>query len=108
MSKTILCKACKTPIKYHDDLVTATIFFEVYPFHHYCYVQDLKGPRTIILNNKPINGSANTFRVASLSFFAILWAIFASSDIKWVAIVVLPIIIYRLHSYFSFERHVKK
>lgn len=107
MSKKVLCEACGEPIDNEEDLVTATVILEVYPFHSRCYAIDLKGAKTIILDNKPLNGFASNFKVISITIIAILWAIFADESIKWASLAALPLIIYRLYSYVAFERHLK-
>lgn len=106
MKKVIHCEKCKEPIVDNSDLVVATVFFEVYPFHSYCYAVDIKGAKTVILSNQPLNGFASNFKFSSIIIIAILWAILADPSIKWAAVIAIPFIIYRLYAYLMFERHV--
>ncbi len=107
MTKKVYCKKCNTPILHKEDLVTATVYYDVFPYHSDCYVTDLKGPQTIILGKGTLNGFANNFKVISISIIAIFWAILADPSIKWTSFVAIPFIIYRLYAYIAFERHVK-
>ena len=55
ISKPIICERCHGEISNPNELVTATVVFQVVAYHNDCYVHDLKGPKTIVLANEPIN-----------------------------------------------------
>lgn len=107
MTKVIHCKKCGEPIVNKKDLVTATVMYDVYPFHSYCYVRDFKGARTLVLSNTPLNGFASNFKIVSICIIAVFWVFLADASLKWGAFVAVPFIIYRLYAYLAFERHIK-
>ncbi|MFD4706696.1 hypothetical protein ACFWM3_17765 [Gottfriedia sp. NPDC058432] len=108
MAKTVYCDRCLKEIRIRGDLVTATMFFQVVPYHEDCYAKDLKGVKTLFLNNQPINGFSGNF----LSFlaFAICIATFFIDDHSMIYLLILALIaiMYRLYSFFIFERHLEK
>ncbi|PEJ59020.1 MULTISPECIES: hypothetical protein [unclassified Bacillus (in: firmicutes)] len=108
MSKTVHCDRCSQEIRIRGDLVTATMFFQVVPYHEDCYAKDLKGAKTLILNNQPINGFSGNF----LTFIAIVVFIlsFFINDETMIYLSILSAIpiIYRLYSFIIYERHLEK
>ncbi|MCK6256290.1 hypothetical protein LCY76_06735 [Fictibacillus sp. KIGAM418] len=107
MSKTIICDRCTKEITLKDDLVTVTMFFEVIPYHEECYAHDLKGTISFFLNNRSLNGlSGNISMVISILFG--LWLVFfTEGSLRFVSLLVLIPIIYRLYSYLAYERHLE-
>ena len=71
MGKPVICEHCLTEITDKRDLVTASFFIFIVPYHAYCYSQGLKGVKTFILNNYPLNGASGNFS-AMTSFIAML------------------------------------
>ena len=108
MSKIVTCDKCLKEIKIRGDLVTATMFFEVIPYHEDCYANDLKGAKTLFLNNQPINGFSGNF----LAFLAIIICIvsFFIEDETMIFLLILSLvpIIYRLYSFVIYKRHLEK
>ncbi|WP_088073044.1 hypothetical protein [Gottfriedia luciferensis] len=108
MSKIVYCDKCLKEIRIRGDLVTTTMFFQVVPYHEDCYAKDLKGAKTFFLSNQPINGFSGNF----LSFLAILICIstFFINDETMIYLFFFTLfpIIYRLYSYFIYERHLEK
>ncbi|MBP0726420.1 hypothetical protein J5Y03_14765 [Bacillus sp. RG28] len=106
MNKTIYFDKCLREITVRNDLVTAILFFEVVPYHENCYAKDLKGVKTLFLDNQPINGFSGNF----VTLLAILFCIgcFFYEPMKYLSIIAIIQIIYRLYSYFVFERHIEK
>jgi hypothetical protein len=108
MSKEIYCDFCQKQIKVRDDLITAAIMFEVAPFHESCYGTSIKGARTLFISNEPINGfSGSAFTVFSM-IIAILWAVFTEGPMRWLSILALIPVGYRLYSYIRYERRLEK
>lgn len=108
LPKTIYCDMCTKEIKVRDDLVTATLLFEVVPYHEECYAKDLKGAKTIFLDNQPLNGfSGNLFFFLSI-ILAIVWSLIAENELKWLSLLALIPVGYRLYSYFIYERNIEK
>src|SRR5690625_6763255 len=71
MGKPVICEHCLTEITDKRDLVTASFFIFIVPYHAYCYSQGLKGVKTFILNNYPLNVVYGNFS-AMTSFIAML------------------------------------
>src|SRR5699024_11865996 len=61
LGKPVICEHCLAEITDKRDLVTASFFIFIVPYHAYCYSQGLKGVKTFILNNYPLNGAAGNF-----------------------------------------------
>ncbi|SFC34658.1 hypothetical protein SAMN02799633_00529 [Bacillus sp. UNCCL81] len=108
LAKTVHCDRCLKEIRIRGDLVTATMFFQVVPYHEDCYAKDLKGAKTLFLNNQPINGFSGNF--LTLLAFAVFIASFFIDDNSMIYLSVLALIaiLYRLYSFFIFERHLEK
>ena len=108
MSKLVYCDKCAREIKVRDDLVTATLLFEVVPYHEECYAKDLKGAKTIFLDNQPLNGFSGNLGISLLFISAIVWSLVAEAPLKWLSLLAIIPICYRLYSYLSYERHIER
>ncbi len=78
------------------------------PYHEDCYAKDLKGVKTLFLNNQPINGFSGNV----LAFFAIIVLIVSlfmkDNTMLFLAVFMVFPILYRLYSYIVYERHIEK
>ncbi|MFJ5621509.1 hypothetical protein ACIQD3_02005 [Peribacillus loiseleuriae] len=108
MSKPVYCDKCSREIKYRGDLITATILFEVIPYHEDCYAKDLKSAKMLFLDNQPLNGFSSNFVTIIAILLGIGWLIFAEGFMKWAAIIPSIQVIYRIYSFFSYERQLEK
>jgi hypothetical protein len=108
LSKTVYCDKCQKEIKVRDDLVTATLFLEVVPYHTDCYARDLKSARTLFLNNQPLNGFLGNFGLLLVTIMAIGWLFFAENSSKWLSLLAVIPIGYRLYSYLIYERFTEE
>lgn len=106
MAKKIYCEKCQKVITYNGDLVTAIALLKIYPFHTACYSKFLKGAPSLILSNEPLNGSMSNFKNAMYLLFSLGWFIFAPGKLKWIALLTIPLLTYRLFSFLLFERHL--
>lgn len=106
--KVIYCEKCVGEIEHREDLVTSTSFLTIVPYHEKCYAKDLKGFKTISLSNYPINGITSNVATIIIFILGIIWLIVAEDLEKWVSILFLVPVIYRLYSYIVFERHLDK
>ncbi|QDP41173.1 hypothetical protein [Radiobacillus deserti] len=106
MSKTIYCDKCLKEIKVRDDLVTSTLLFEVIPYHEDCYTKDLKGIKTLFLDNQPLNGFSGNVLFFLAIIIAIGWIVIAEGSLKWLSLLAIVPIGYRLYSYYNFERYI--
>jgi hypothetical protein len=108
LSQSIYCDKCLKEIKVRGDLVIATSFFEVFPYHEDCYAKNIKGAATVLLNNQPLNGFSGNF-LAIVGFILLIVSLFVKDDLMILVSIISTIpIIYRAYSYFVFERHLEK
>lgn len=108
MSKTIYCDKCAKEIKVRDDLVTSTLIFDVVPYHEDCYAKDLKGAKTIFLDNQPLNGLSGNLVIFISMILAIVWFLITKNPLKWLSLIAIIPIGYRFCSYFFYERHIER
>ncbi|MFA9560487.1 hypothetical protein ACERII_24615 [Evansella sp. AB-rgal1] len=99
----IFCEKCSDQIKNRHELVTTTIIFSVTAYHEHCYAKDLKGPKSFVLDNYPLNGFSGNFMFVLSIIIAILFLLF--TDNLWLALLTTIPIGYRLFSYFVYEIH---
>ena len=78
------------------------------PYHEDCYAKDLKGVKTLFLNNQPVNGFSGNI----LAFFALIVLIVSffmkEETMIFLAVFMVFPILYRLYSYIVYERHIEK
>lgn len=104
MTRKVYCEKCSGEIKYRDDLTTARLILEVVPYHNECYAQDLKSAKTVFLENQPINGTSGNFVAASSVFFMILTLLLFDGSQRFISILFLIPLLYRIYSYVVYER----
>ncbi len=108
MTKTIHCEKCLKEIRIRGDLVTAISFFEVIPYHEDCYARDLKGAKTLILSNQPINSISGNF-ISLMAIAILIVSLFVREETMWfISIISIIPIVYRAYSFFVFERYLEK
>lgn len=106
MAKAIICEHCSEEITNKHDLVTASYIIFVAPYHADCYARGLKGFKTFILGNYPLNGTSGNFS-AVMSFIAMLMLLTMLPDIaKILAIFPAIPVLARLLAYILYERHL--
>jgi len=80
----------------------------VIPYHEDCYAKDLKGVKTLFLNNQPVNGFSGNI----LAFFALIVLIVSffmkEETMIFLAVFMVFPILYRLYSYIVYERHIER
>lgn len=103
MEKRIYCEICGRRIRSNEDLVTAFDFIFLKPFHHSCYSKSLKGFRTIVLANSPVN--AILFKI--IGYILIPFSLLAaySGQVPLAIISLLPFALVML-SWFLYEQHL--
>src|SRR5699024_4990201 len=69
------------------------------PYHAYCYSQGLKGVKTFILNNYPLNGVSGNFSAITAFIAIIISLIIIPGTVKYLAIIPSVPVIARLLSY---------
>ena len=103
--KIICCEKCGGQINDKYDLVVTNYFWQLVCYHNECYSEALKGPETIFLRNKPINGSAgNVIFIISLILGPILLLF---PKIRYLSAVFFFYIVVRIYSWLKFERHME-
>src|SRR5699024_3866240 len=106
MGKPVICEHCLTEITDKRDLVTASFFIFIVPYHAYCYAQGVKGVKTFILNNYPLNGVSGNLSAMTFFITMLISLIMLPGTAKYVAIVPAILIVGRLLSYILYERHL--
>src|SRR5699024_9528003 len=106
MGKPVICEHCLTEITDKRDLVTASYFIFIVPYHAYCYSQGLKGVKTFILNNYPLNSVYGNFSAITAFIAIIISLIILPVTSKYLAFIPDILIVGRLLSYILYERHL--
>lgn len=106
MKKIIYCEECSGVIDNKEDLVTAQLRQDVFPYHEECYARGLKGAKALYLRNKPINGFSGNFTALMFFMLGLGFLIFGVGDIKYFSLLTLISLAIRLYSYIMFERHL--
>ncbi|MBM7551206.1 hypothetical protein [Thalassobacillus pellis] len=76
--KHILCHYCKKEIKDRDELVTASNWFRLRPFHYVCFQKKESETSLSIKSWKPVNGTTGNISAALMLLLA-LWMLFTDS-----------------------------
>src|SRR5699024_4520697 len=108
MGKPVICEHCLTEITDKRDLVTASYFIFIVPYHAYFYSVGFKGVQTFILNNYPPNGDAVYFSAITAFIAIIISLIIFPGTVKYLAIITSVLVIARLLSYIIYERHLAR
>ncbi|MBU0903979.1 MAG: hypothetical protein KKF57_02245, partial [Firmicutes bacterium] len=106
LNKGVYCEKCGKEIKFQGDLVTTTIMFEVVPYHEDCYAKDLKGLRTLVVSNEPINGVAGNITTVIATLVGIGGIVFLEGPMRFAGLLLFLILGYRLYSYIRFEKRL--
>lgn len=107
MSKKIFCENCKKEIRSKSELITVTSFFTVVPYHEICYSSDLRSIKMFFISNQPMNGITGTIYAVICLFLTIGLPIYLQGPFKWLAVLTVIPIIYRLYSYFAIEKQIE-
>jgi hypothetical protein len=109
MQKPVICEYCKKPIPSQKELVTTKKLLNVHPYHEQCYSRELKGRKSFLLDNYPINGvSGNLVVLFSLLLTVILAFFLEPFQTAIVGILALVTLFYRLYSYWTYEKLLPK
>lgn len=103
--KTIRCERCNGVIEYRSDVVITTSFLNVVSYHDRCFSQEVKGMKTIFVNNTPINGTASNFGTVVIGIFFLIFLF--SSETRLASLILLIPILVRAYAWFNIERHLK-
>lgn len=108
MSKPIICEQCHKVIEEKEDLVTASIFFRVKPYHYFCYGKDVRGSRSVFFTNHPLNGLSGTISYLLTFLMTVALFLFTEGFIKYIALVYLITeTSLRIYAYYTYSRHLK-
>ena len=89
----VICTECSLEVESRDDLVTAFRWVIVKPMHAACYAKSLRGFRSLIVNNYPINGAMFMFNAvlsAAVGLFIILPMLITIHHVSKSAIDAIP------------------
>jgi hypothetical protein len=67
-----------------------------------------RSPRTLFLDNQPLNGFSGNFGFVLITIMAIGWLFFAENSSKWLSLLAIIPIGYRLYSYLIYERYTEE
>src|SRR5699024_884371 len=87
MGKPDICEHCLTEITDKLDLVTASYFIFIVPYHAYCYSHCLFGDNTFTLHHYPLNGAAGNFSSITAFIAIIISLIIFPGIVKYLAII---------------------
>ena len=105
--RKVICEKCYGEIESSEELVTDILVLSVVAYHEKCYGSDLKRGGGLILSGQPLNGwMGNATFILSLIFSIVVLISF--QDWFLLFLVSLIPIVYRLYSYFYYERLLKK
>lgn len=108
MSRPIICEQCHKVIEEKEDLVTASIFFRVKPYHYFCYGKDVRGARSVFFTNHPLNGISGHISYLLALLMTVALFLFTKSFIKYIALVYLITETgLRIYAYCTYSRHLK-
>lgn len=105
-----VCRYCNKEIKDRDQLVTASNFFRMKPFHSVCFKELEKEVKTLWGFWRPLNGVSGNTRAIIMGALAV-WLLGTDSlemigDL--IGVIALYSVIIRIMSYFFFERKIPK
>lgn len=105
--KKVFCERCADTVKNKEELITAIRIIDVVAYHEECFARDIKGSKTFILDNTPLNGFASNFITVIIVIIGLFFLLFASTPEKYISLFAIIPIFYRLYSYFMFERKLE-
>lgn len=107
MRKHVTCTKCKGRIKYQDELVACLIVIVLQAYHNDCYVGDSKKYIGFKSPSSLINGNAATLSALLFGPLGLLLIVFGTGSLtNYLGIVCILPAVYRLLSYFLYERHL--
>lgn len=106
--KASLCRYCYKEIKDRDELVTASSFFRIRPFHFVCFKKVEQETSSMGLGWKPLNGPSGTISFFIMFILAIVMltttTLHTIGDI--IGVLALYPVILRIISYITIERRI--
>ncbi|WP_173917081.1 hypothetical protein [Halobacillus sp. Marseille-Q1614] len=108
--KTKMCRYCYKPIRDRDELVTASSWFRIRPFHYRCFELVEQDMRTIAGTWTPVNGRAGMGTVIVMVLLSI-WMLTTTTlgaigDL--IGVLALYPVLLRVVSFLIFERPLPK
>lgn len=107
---TNICRYCYKEIQDRDELVTASNWFRVRPFHYRCFELVEQGTRTIAGTWTPVNGRAG---LVTVILMVVLALVLLATDLlggigDLIGLLALYPVLLRALSYFIFEIKLPK
>lgn len=108
MSKPIFCEHCHKPIEDKEDLIVASLFFRIKPYHFFCYGNEVRGARSVFLTSHPLNGGTGMISYLLLILLTAALFLFTNNFIKYIALIYLIIeTSLRIFAFVKFTRKIK-
>ncbi|WP_181349325.1 hypothetical protein [Thalassobacillus sp. CUG 92003] len=108
--KSNICRYCYKEIRDRDELITASNWFRLRPFHYRCFELLEQDTRTIAGNWSPVNGSAGNVTTVLMTILAV-WML-ATNALGLIGdllgIIALYPILLRVLSFFVYEMKLPK
>jgi hypothetical protein len=107
---TNICRYCYKEIQDRDELVTASKWFRIRPFHYRCFELMEQDTRTIVGTWTPINGRVGLLNVVLM---VVLSVVLLTTDVlggigDLIGLLALYPVLLRTLSYFIFEIRLPK
>ncbi|WP_077624440.1 hypothetical protein [Sediminibacillus massiliensis] len=108
--KPTICRYCHKEIKNRDELVTASNWLRIHPFHYVCFNKKDKETATIHTAWRPVNGTAGNITFLIMLVLAIwmlatnTWGIIGDL----IGLVALGRVMVRVASFLWIERKLPK
>ncbi|MBN8237246.1 hypothetical protein JF544_18530 [Halobacillus kuroshimensis] len=108
--KSNMCRYCYKEIKDRDELVTASSWFRLRPYHYQCFEKLVQDTRTVAGVWKPVNGLTGSVNLLVMLILAVglLGTDLLGSIGDIIGVIALYPLFLRLLSYMIFERPLPK
>lgn len=107
----VYCVHCNAEIESKDDLVVSLSFLSLYPYHRSCYSEAMKGCQSIVLGDRPMNGTAANWSAGIALVVGIILLFIPKEEIGgtggWILTIIFLLIPFaRFCSWYMYERHL--
>ncbi|MFC0523348.1 hypothetical protein ACFFGV_07100 [Pontibacillus salicampi] len=105
---SVYCRYCTKDVEERQQLVTATNYFRILPYHRRCFEKVEEETIALTRSFKPVNGLAGNVTAFVLLAVALLFAFtpLLSMIGNVIAVLCLYPVVLRVISYFLYERRV--
>jgi hypothetical protein len=104
--KAVICERCANSIQHRNELLTRIDGFGVYPYHIECVVRESRDTDGQKRAPFPLNNIPATLLAVLVPFVGVLMSLLTPA--KWLWLLSAPFPLYRLYSWYIYERHLKR